>query len=179
MVIDNNKFNVSSSFGNISYAVSVGQTERVTRISSIVSNNSFNLSGINTWGVFFVDVSNAHVSTNRFNGFGRGAVFVSGIFPVSGFTITANTGLAGFSSDFGADIVLGPTTSQCIVGPGQGATVANLGLGNRILNSVIRSPTVDDATTDVNTSSKNGLSDIRSKTLRHLEDLKQMLFTWQ
>ena len=103
---------------------------------------------------------------------------MSGDFSVSGWTITANTGLAGFSSDI-VDIGLGPTTSQCIVGPGQGATVANLGLGNRILNSVIQPPTLSGVTMDVNTSSKNGLSDIRSKTLRHLEDLKQMLFTWQ
>lgn len=177
-VIDNNEFNISSSFGNNSYTVSVGQFEPIAKMSSIITNNRFNLSGIDTWGVFLINVDNGHVSTNRFDGFGRGAVFLDGDTPVTGWTITANTGLANFSSDSDADITLGATTSNCIIGPGQGASWINFGSGNSILSAGNVSPTANGATTELSASSKNGLGDIKSNTLRHLEDHKQIQSLW-
>jgi hypothetical protein len=136
MVVHNNEFYVdSSSPGSWSIAVDVEfqSDEIISNISSVVTNNRFTLSGNRTYGVWFADTSNAHVSANRFSGSGARAIYVGGTVPVSGWTITANTGLAGFTSDLGADIRLDANTSGCIVGPGQFATVQDDSGANTIL----------------------------------------------
>ena len=55
--------------------------------------------------------------------------------PVTGWTITANLGLAEFESVdlWEGDIRLDESTSDCIVGPGQGAIVIDNGVNNTIL----------------------------------------------
>ena len=136
MVVHNNDFDISSSFAeHWSYGVSAqfGGDRVISDVSSVVTNNRFNLSGDTTYGLVFADISNVHVSANRFNGSGARAIYVAGDTPVSGWTITANTGLAGFSSANGDAIRLYTNTSSCIVGPGQGASVRDDGVNNTVL----------------------------------------------
>ena len=99
---------------------------------AVITNNTFNLSGGKTRGVSLTDISNAHLSVNRFTGDAETAVYVSGTSTVSGWTITANKGLGDFGSAR-TDIFLDQKTSGCIVGEGQGAAVENLGSDNTIL----------------------------------------------
>ena len=135
MVVHNNEFNISSSSPDRgAYAVSVVFGDRLNSdISSLVTSNQFNLSGATTYGVLFEDTSNTHVASNRFNGSGGRAIYIYGDTPVSGWTISANKGLADFTSAYVEDIRLSSNTSSCIVGPGQGATVRDDGTDNTIL----------------------------------------------
>jgi len=139
MVVHNNEFNIASTFtDHWSFAVSVrfdlyGSSRVISDVSSVVTSNKFNLSGGGTYGVLFWDTSNTHVSSNWFNGSGGMAIFTSGTIPVSGWTISANMGLADFTSRFVEDIQLGSNTSNCIVGPGQGASIRDDGVDNTIL----------------------------------------------
>jgi len=104
----------------------------IANISSVVSNNRFNLSGDSVFGIVYENVSNTHVSANRFTGDGGRAVYVTGTVPVSGWTITANRGLGSFDSHW-SDIYLDENTSECIVGAGQGVDVDDLGSDNTVL----------------------------------------------
>ena len=139
MVVHNNEFNIASSPSDYrSYAVSVrfnlaGASEVIPDVSSVVTSNKFNLSGTTTYGLYFLDTSNTHVASNWFNGSGGRAILVAGDTPVSGWTISANMGLATFTSDFVEDVRLYSNTSNCIVGPGQGATIRDDGTDNTIL----------------------------------------------
>ena len=133
VVIHNNEFTVTSTPQASAIAVYALQTGRVSNISSVITNNQLNLSGSRALGIWSNDVSNGHVSANRFNGDGYTAIGISGMTPVTGWTVTANTGLAAFSSGLGADIWLATATSQCIVGPDQGAAVLDNGTDNTIL----------------------------------------------
>jgi len=133
VVINNNEFTLLSSAGVTNYAVDVTQSGRVANVSAVITNNKFYLSGGNARGISMSDVSNTHVSANRFTGDGEMAVYVSGTTPVSSWTITANKGLADFVSSEGADIKLDADTSECIIGSGQGADVNDLGTDNTVL----------------------------------------------
>ena len=139
MVVHNNEFNIASTFTKYwSYAVLVafdifGSEDIISNISSVISNNRFNLDGDNVYGVRIKDISNAHVSANRFIGKGRRAIYVSGKTAMTGWTITANTGFAKFTPFKPQDIRLGYTTSLFIVGSGQGASVRDDGQNNQVL----------------------------------------------
>ena len=132
VVINNNKFTISSSSGLISHAIDGTQPGRVANVSAVITNNTFNLGGSKARGVSLSDISNVHVSANRFTGDGETAVRVFGTEPVSGWTVTANKGMGSFSST-GSDVFLGPTSSECIVGAGQAAVVNDSGTDNTIL----------------------------------------------
>jgi len=135
VVIHNNTFNISSSFPSMpSTAILVSPAKPYPKVSTVISNNKFKLSGTGTLAVHIVNASNGHVSANKFTGSGADAVVISGSIPVSGWTITANQGFAGFSSSNGFDIVLGNNTSNSIVGAGQGASILNKGTNNTILS---------------------------------------------
>lgn len=131
VVIHNNDFNVTSSPYLHAYSVFAIQDYPVANISSVVSNNRFNLK-YGAFGVWYSDISNTHVSANRFTGDGFEAVFVTGTDPVSGWTITANQGIGSFNS-IRSDIFLDENTSECIVGAGQGAVVDDDGSDNTVL----------------------------------------------
>ena len=141
VVIHNNDFNISAPSGFNCSGVFAGSRGDHT-ISSVITNNRFLLNGDHTWGIKALGVSNTHVSTNRFTGNAAGAINVYGDDPVTGWTITANNGLKDFISSSASDILLDVNTSRCIVGPGQGATVNNLGANNALLSSIAPSPTV-------------------------------------
>jgi len=177
-VVHNNTFNVASTAGGPSIAVTALQDGRVANVSSVVTNNKFNLGGDETWAVFFGDVSNTHVSANRFTGNGSGAVFVSGLSPVSGWTITANLGLASFTSTFaasGADVLLGANTSNCIVGPGQGVVVSDQGSNNSNLSSA--DATLTSIRAPVTQAAKSGFNEQRigAHILRHLRTTRELV----
>ena len=140
LVVHNNEFNVASSFdesGSIAVCVSFNLggsgSGVISRIDSIISNNKFNLSDDGAYGVLYYDTSNTHVSGNRFSGSGARAIMVAGDAEVSGWDITANTGLENFSSFYEEDIRFFSNTSNCIVGPGQGASILDDGTDNTIL----------------------------------------------
>lgn len=139
MVVHNNEFNLSSSFLKYwSYGVLLafdvfGSENIITTVSSVFTNNRFNLDGANVYGLRVKDTSNAHVSANRFNGNGRRAIYVSGKIPITGWTITENTGFEIFTSFKPEDIRLSYNTSLFIVGPGQGASVRDDGQNNEVL----------------------------------------------
>lgn len=133
VVIHNNQFNVKSVPEAYAMAILLQQTGRIANISSVVTNNEFKLSGNRTFGVWGYDTSNMHVSANRFTGEGYAAIGFSGVSPVAGCTVTANTGLATFNTGSGADVRLDSNTSECIVGPGQGATFQDDGTDNTVL----------------------------------------------
>lgn len=106
----------------------------VKNTSVIITNNNFKLedavSGIQGWYV-----SNVIVSKNNFIGSGYTAIQTSGFLePVTGWTITDNTGFEDFISSLGADIRLNNYTSGIIIGPGQGAIVDDSGIGNFLLD---------------------------------------------
>ena len=134
VIVHNNDFTIAASNPERwSFGVSVRWI--ISKVSSIVSNNRFVLSGDHTYGLRYRNNSNAHVTANRFNGSGARAILVTGngSVPVNGWTITANTGLAGFDAVDGEDIRLDYSTSDCIIGPGQGATILDNGENNTIL----------------------------------------------
>ena len=133
IVINNNEFTVASSFTPASYAIHASQPGKIAAISCAITNNRFNLDGSRVTGILFEDISTAHVSANRFSGDGIGAVFVTGSLPVSGWTITSNTGMDSFTASSGADIHLATSTSACIIGQGQGAIISDSGTGNTVL----------------------------------------------
>ena len=133
VVIHNNQFDAASIPEATAMAVYVLQTGKISNISSVVTNNQFKLSGAGAFGFWGYDVSNTHISANRFAGDGSSAIGFSGVAPVTGATITANKGLATFSSASGTDIRLEANTSECIVGSGQGADVSDLGAANTVL----------------------------------------------
>lgn len=136
VVIHNNEFNISATtLDNFSYGVLqvfdfYDAPGNISNISTVITNNTFNLNGVDggdIYGVRFKDSSNVHVSANRFTGHGARAIYVSGSTPMTGWTITANTGFATFTHSFLDDIRLGSNTSMFIVGPGQGLTVRDDG----------------------------------------------------
>lgn len=136
VVINQNIFNVSSSFSeNWSRAIKFGyfSLAPISDISAVITNNTFNLSGVTTYGIRAGETSNTHVSANTFNGSGARAIYVSGNNRVSGWTITANKGLPGFTSANTEDIRLNASTTECIIGPGQGASIQDDGANNTIL----------------------------------------------
>ncbi len=132
VVINNNEFTLSSSSGVMSYAVEGKQPGRVANVSAVISNNKFNLGGSQTRGVSLSDISNVHVSANRFTGDGETAIYASGTGSVSGWTVTANKNLGNFNS-ISSDIFLDQQTSECIVGASQGAIVNDSGTDNTVL----------------------------------------------
>jgi len=137
LVVNKNEFNISSTFPGITsvgvrivFAINGGP---VSKVSAVITNNRFKLSGNKTYGIRIRNTSNTHVSANNFNGSGARAIYVYGDIPVTGWTITANTGLAGFTSFLTEDIRLASNTSLNIVGGGQGASVQDDGVNNTIL----------------------------------------------
>ena len=132
VVINKNEFNMSSSSGALCYAIFGGQAGRIANLSVVITNNTFKLGGSMTRGISLSDISNTHVSANRFSGDGEMAVHVSGTSPVTGWTVTANQGLGSFNST-AKDVFLDQNTSECIIGAAQGADVGDTGSGNTVL----------------------------------------------
>jgi len=136
VVIHNNRFTVTSLFTETtSRVIKFGwfTDGPVSAISAVITNNTFNLNDTRTYGIRAKSTSNTHVSANTFNGSGARAIYVYGEVPVTGWTITANKGLATFVSDRTEDIRLSSATSNCIIGPGQGSSIQDDGSNNTIL----------------------------------------------
>ncbi len=129
VVIHNNEFNKDSASGTV---ISLSNDHGGTDTSCVITKNRFNLDADGIQGISSVKVSNAHVSANHFSGRGFLALWMDW---GTGWTITANTGLADFTSTIGgnSDIFLDRETSQNIVGPDQGAIVRNNNAENIIL----------------------------------------------
>lgn len=134
IVINNNTFNISATFATPSNAVLYDQQGNIANISTVISNNRFNLDGASAAAIVSTDVNKGHISANRFSGNAlAGVMILADRTQVSGWTVTANTGFAALLST-SADVVFGTNTSNNILGAGQGATFTDLGVGNSILN---------------------------------------------
>ena len=130
VVINNNTFNIRSTFVPASNAVLFDQQGNIANISTVITNNRFNLDGASTTGVISSDVNKGHIAANRFSGNGQAGVMVlADRTDVNGWTVTSNTGFASFLSS-SADVVFGTGTRNCILGTGQGATFTDMGTGN-------------------------------------------------
>jgi hypothetical protein len=176
-VIHNNSFVLQSTFtsNETSIAISTQQPGRIANISGVITNNTFDLDGAGTLGIFSLDTSNTHVSANRFAGSGQAAVRVDGDTPVSGITITANRGLESFDSVSGFDIVLQSNTTGCIVGPGQNATVIDNGTGNDLLGIGYPSPASYQAKPESGASPHLEVDESNSRYSQQLQDLSGRL----
>jgi len=137
LVIDNNKFNFNSTQNDLMNAIRVSEFDDGTQaVSLAVTNNTFNLSGSNTTGVWCNDLNNPAISANVFNGSGIAAIVmeVTELASVSGATITANRGLGAFAEG-DSDIFIGSGVMQTIVGPGQNAIINDNGTDSELLSS--------------------------------------------
>jgi len=128
LAVENNVFNVR---GDAAMAVSLGlpvdQQSQTGRIS--IAGNEFNLENIGetgVTGVFVTDISGGVIVGNRFSGTGVGVFLNAANRAVSDWYIGANTGLANLDSQV-ADVFFGAGTDNNVVGPGQSATVLDLG----------------------------------------------------
>ena len=130
VVINNNTFNISSTFAPASNAVLYEQQGKIANISTVITNNRFNLDGDSTTGIVSADVNKGHIAANRFSGNGvAGVMILADRIQANGWTVTSNTGFASFISS-SADVIFGVDTRNCILGEGQGATFTDLGTGN-------------------------------------------------
>jgi len=133
-VINNNQFTFADSVGNSGSLIAAGIfNTAIQDVSISITNNKFNLSGTQLIAISGTDINNAAVSANSFAGTGLFGVVAESVNTqsVTGWTITANSGFSGFTSQ--SDIVLGSESSQVIVGPNQGAATDDRGTGNIIL----------------------------------------------
>jgi len=132
--LPNNTFNINSTFAPASNAVLFDQQGNIANVSTVITNNRFNLDGGSTTGVLSTDVNKGHISANRFSGNGLSGVrILADRIVANGWTVTSNTGFAVFASS-SADVVFGVNSDNCILGAGQGATFTDLGIKNTILN---------------------------------------------
>jgi len=138
VVVHNNKFRQQST-GTIALAVRVQTEEKRSSISTVISNNTFELidRGVDDYiqaGVGIFDTDNAFVSNNRFEGSCTIGIYVDSF----GFDIDAeNTVITGntFSqtnSYNSVDVYLGERTYKTIVGA-QGAKTEDYGTQNKKL----------------------------------------------
>jgi len=138
VVVHNNKFRQQSA-GTIALAVRVQTEEKRSSISTVISNNTFELidRGVDDYiqaGVGIFDTDNAFVSNNRFEGSCTIGIYVDSF----GFDIDAeNTVITGntFSqtnSYNSVDVYLGELTYKTIVGA-QGAKTEDYGTQNKKL----------------------------------------------
>ena len=134
VVVHNNEFNIDSFQVSLSRrAIVAAESGGIANVSTVITGNLFNLDGTWTHGIWMNSISNGHVSANRFSGSNAKPIDIGGNTPVTGWTITANNGLENFSQGFSTGISLGTSTSLCIVGAGQGVSVADKGTNNTIL----------------------------------------------
>ena len=103
------------------------------KISLSLTNNRFQVTGSNLNILNLRDISDWTVSGNLFSGNVSTGIDVFNIreSSVSGGVIVANT-FNNLNAKFN-DIWLDKDTTECIVGPGQGATVDDNGVGNNVL----------------------------------------------
>jgi len=83
--------------------------------------------GPQTYGIQTEDISNCTLTANQFKGSGGDAISIYSIeAPVSGCTVTANKGLAEFTTFFDP-IYASPGTFDNVLGPHPGATIFDQG----------------------------------------------------
>ena len=134
VVIHKNTFEVEASGSNTGAAVVFSQTAKIASLSTIASENTFNLDGSAAYGVISSGVSGSIVNGNRFAGSARAGIFANPADSPesSDWAILANTGFRNLASQ-GPDIILGPELSNSVVGAEQTDEVQDLGEGNSVL----------------------------------------------
>ncbi len=137
LVVNNNTFTFSGAPSDVLDVIKVAEFRNSTEtqaVSLAVTNNVFNIYGNNIIGVLGVDIDNAAVSANTFNGFGWTGITVNSYLrDVSGWVITANNGFGSYTADSADISIASPQVSQTIIGPGQGASIIDAGNGTVIL----------------------------------------------
>ena len=110
--------------------------EGTQNVGLTVSQNTFNLSGTGIAGFFGVDINNATISDNLFNGSAFAAISlgVSAFPSVAGSIITANRGLLNYVGT-PADVVINAGVNDTILGPNQNLTFLDSGTDSVILSA--------------------------------------------
>lgn len=130
VVINNNEFNINSTFASASNAVLFDQQGKIANISTVITNNRFSLNGDSTTGIVSTDVNKGHIAANRFSGNAlAGVMILADRIEANGWTVTSNTGFASLVTS-STDVLFGVDTQKCILGAGQGATFTDMGVGN-------------------------------------------------
>jgi len=121
-------FNIESSTGTApAFGISASDNAAPSTMPISVSTNTFNLVGPVTRGIELDDILNCTLIGNRFIGSGSFAIGIfSLVVPVTGCTMTANTGFATFPTIFN-DLFLSDGTTDNIVGPQDGVDVRDDG----------------------------------------------------
>ena len=142
VVIHKNTFGVIAPGPATGSAIVFSQTAKTANLSTVASQNTFNLDGDAAYGLVSGGVSGSVVNGNRFSGSADIGISVNPTeweeinlvsTPVTGFSIQANFGLQALESK-GPDILLGPTVSNSIIGRAQTNKILDLGSGNSVLS---------------------------------------------
>ena len=157
VVVHKNTFTIDAQTNTMGAGIVFFQTEKVAKLSTIASENIFNLTGDSALGVFSGGVSGAVVNGNRFTGSAATGIFANteGSRPSSDWTIMANVGFRNLSST-GPDIILGTDLSKSVVGPDQTPKVEDRGEENSVL-PIETSQDVLDRLDNLETTVANGV----------------------
>ncbi len=120
--INNCTFNLKSDPGTMAArGVFVLDEDSAATMPTVVSANTFNLQGDESFGIEFYDVPNCTITGNRFTGDGGSAIaiFSTNGTEVTGCTVTANTGIENMTTVF-APIYASTGTSDNVLGPHPG-----------------------------------------------------------
>lgn len=133
LVVHNNTFNLVSSGNNsVAAAVATLQNEVFANVGTVITDNVIDVGGPASIAISVEDVSGGVVTGNVFRGNNLVGIDLFGAErAVTGWSIVNNN----FAQANGAlaDIILGDGTSQCIVGPQQGALIADDGVDNTVI----------------------------------------------
>ena len=163
LVVHNNTFDlVSAGNDSRSTAVRVFQDGFFANVGTVVTDNVFDLEGPGSFGVSIENASSGLISGNRFRGNNLVSIDLFGTQRVvSDWAIVGNN-LAQANGSV-ADIILGEGTSQCIIGPQQGALIADAGNDNTVIlndNNVTKSAALSP---DYVTGRSAGLDALRAR----------------
>ena len=134
VVIHKNTFDIDAPGPGNGSAIVLSQTAKIARLSTIASENIFNLAGIAAFGVVGGGVSGSIVNGNQFAGSASAGILANPADSSgsSNWAILANLGFNKLDAG-SADIVLGPELSNSIVGAKQTFDVQDFGIENTVL----------------------------------------------
>lgn len=133
LVVHNNTFDLVSTGNNaVAAAIATLQDEVFANVGTIITDNVVDVGGPASIAISVNDVSGGVITGNVFRGNNLVGVDIFGPErAVTGWSIVNNN----FAQANGtlADIILGDGTSQCIVGPQQGALISDGGVDNTVI----------------------------------------------
>ena len=134
VVIHKNTFDIAAPGPANGSAIMFNQTEKIAKLSTIASENTFNLAGNAAFGIVGGGVSGSIVNGNLFRGSASTGIAANPASSAqsSNWAILANLGFKNLETQ-GPDILLGPDLVNSVVGANQTDQVQDLGTGNTVL----------------------------------------------